>query len=377
MRLGAKWILPVGAPPIENGVIEVVGDTVVAVGRLSGVDRDLGEVVLLPGLINAHCHFDYTHFAGQVPFRDSFTDWIHDIVRLKAQQTTDNYRDGITAGIKLALQSGTTTVVNIECFPELAAEIPRTPLRIIWCSELIDLIHRQEIPDTSEGLSPHAPYTASAALYEQCVATRKLLTTHVAESVEEDEMFRQGRGSLYDACEKLGRPMTDCGHGDSPLKLLHAYGALGSRCLAVHANCVTGDDVRLLAATGTSVVHCPKTHRFFQRATPPLPALRHAGVNVCLGTDSLASNNTLDMFAEMRELASHFPDWQPAQILNLATINAARGINQSDRLGRIGVGTAADIIAVPLAGHTDPYAAVVFAEKSVTFMMINGKVVFG
>ena len=377
MRLGAKWVLPIGMPPVENGAVEVVGDTVVAVGRMSGVDRDLGGVVLLPGLINAHCHFDYTHFAGQVTFRDSFTDWIHEIVRLKARQTIGSYREGIAAGIQLALQSGTTTVVNIECFPELVPGIPITPLRIIWCPELIDLTHQQDIPKTSEGLSPHAPYTASATLYRQCVATGKLLTTHVAESVEEDEMFRQGRGNLYNACTEYGRPMTDCGRGCSPVKLLQDYGALGSKCLAVHANCVTADDVRLLAETGTSVVHCPKTHRYFRRTSPPLRALLHAGVNICLGTDSLASNDTLDMFAEMRELASHFSDWQPAQILNLATINAARGINQIGRLGRIGVGTAADLIAVPLAGHTDPYAAVVFAEKPVTFMMISGKIVLG
>ena len=372
MKLRAKWVLPVSAPPIENGVVEITGDTITAVGNLTGPARDLGDVVLLPGLINAHCHFDYTHLP--VPYRGSFTDWIRDIVALKAQQSPADYLAGIQAGMSLALQAGTTTVVNIECFPELIAQLPTTPLRVLWCPELIDLRQRVELPPIGKGLAPHAPYTASADLYRRCAQSGRFITTHVAESVEEDEMFRQGRGRLYDAFRERDRDMSDCG-SVGPVELLHRYGVLGRNCLAVHANCLTADDVRLLAATGTSVVHCPKTHRYFQRATPPLAELLQAGVNVCLGTDSLASNDTLNMFAEMQAVAQVFPDWLPARIVALATTNAATALNQSARLGRIAVGAAADLIAVPVNGHADPDAAVVFAEKPVTFMMINGKVV--
>jgi len=367
-------VLPVGAPPIENGVVELAGDTIVAVGQRSGPSRDLGDMVLLPGLINAHCHFDYSHMA--VPYGGSFTDWIRDIVALKAQQTPTDYLAGIQAGMDLALQAGTTTVVNIECFPELIDQLPVSPVRVIWCPELIDLTHHQELPAAGMGLSPHAPYTASADLYRQCAASGRFITTHVAESVEEDEMFRQGRGRLYDAFRERGRDMTDCGRV-GPVELLHSYGVLGRNCLAAHANCLTPDDVQVLAETRTSVVHCPKTHRYFRRAPAPLPALLAAGVNICLGTDSLASNTTLDMFAEMRELARVFPDWLPARIVALATTNAATALNQAARLGKIAVGAVADLIAVPVDGHTDPAAAVVFAEKPVTFIMINGKVVRG
>jgi len=372
MRLRAKWVLPVSAPPLENGVVEIAGDTITAVGQLAGADRDLGDVVLLPGLINAHCHLDYTHMP--VPYRGSFTDWIRDIVALKAQQTPADYLAGIQAGMQLALQAGTTTVVNIECFPELIAQLPALPLRVHWCPELIDLVQRQELPAEPNGLSPHAPYTASEELYRRCTQSGRFITTHVAESIEEDEMFRQGRGRLYDAFRERGRDMSDCGHV-GPVELLHRYGVLGRNCLAVHANCLTADDVRLLAETGTSVVHCPKTHRYFQRPPAPVPALLAAGVNVCLGTDSLASNDTLDMFAEMRELARVFPALLPAQLVAMATTNAAIALNQFARLGKIATGAMADLIAVPVNGHADPAAAVVAAEKAVAFMMINGKVV--
>ncbi len=364
--------MPVCSPPIENGVVEIAGDTITAVGQLAGANRDLGDVVLLPGLINAHCHFDYTHMP--VPYRASFADWIRDIVALKAQQTPADYLAGIQAGMQLALQAGTTTVVNIECFPELITQLPLSPLRMIWCQELIDSTRHQALPAVGMGLSPHAPYTVSAELYRRCAQSGRFITTHVAESGEEDEMFRQGRGRLYDAFHQSGRDMSDCGHG-GPVELLHNYGVLGRHCLAAHANCLTADDVRLLAETGTSVVHCPKTHRYFQRPPAPVPALLAAGVNVCLGTDSLASNDTLDMFAEMRELSRVFPALSPSQLVAMATTNAAIALNQSARLGKIAAGAVADLIAVPMTGHANPATAIVFGEKPVTFMLINGKVV--
>ena len=246
------------------------------------------------------------------------------------------------------------------------------PLRVLWCPELIDLVHRQELPAEPAGLSPHAPYTASAELYRRCAQSGRFITTHVAESVEEDEMFRHGRGRLYDAFRERGRDLSDCGR-IGPVELLHRYGVLGRHCLAVHANCLTADDVRLLAETGTSVVHCPKTHRYFCRPPAPLAALVGAGVNVCLGTDSLASNDTLDLLAEMREVARVCPDWLPARIVAFATTNAAAALQQAGRLGTLAAGAVADLIAVPVDGHADPNAAVVFAEKPVTYRMINGK----
>jgi cytosine/adenosine deaminase-related metal-dependent hydrolase len=168
--------------------------------------------------------------------------------------------------------------------------------------------------------------------------------------------------------------MSDCRHF-GPVHLLNEYGVLGTKCLAAHANVLTQADVQLLQATGTSVVHCPLAHRYFQRGVPRLPQWVERGINVCLGTDSLASNERLDLFAEMQEVARNFPRWSAAEILRLATVNAARALGAAGRWGELTPGAAADLIAVPLAGHVDPFEAVVFAETPVTFMMINGKVV--
>ena len=130
MILRAKWVLPADAPPIENGAVTVEGDSIVAVGPSTGEGRDLGEVVLAPGLINAHCHFDYPQ---TIPFRGKFADWIFDLVAWKKQQTEEGFRAAIAAGIQQALDAGTTTVVNIASLPALV--VP-SALRIIWCEEI-------------------------------------------------------------------------------------------------------------------------------------------------------------------------------------------------------------------------------------------------
>jgi cytosine/adenosine deaminase-related metal-dependent hydrolase len=383
MILRAKWVLPVNAPPIENGAVTVEGDTITAVGPAAGAGRDLGDVVLAPGLINAHCHFDYFQ---TIPYRGKFADWIFDLVAWKKQQTEADFLAGIQAGMQQALDAGTTTVVSIASFPALVAKLPATPLRVIWCEELVD-VRRPEPPQSLVeaalkrpgigGLSPHAPYTASAELYRLAAryarGHHRLFTTHLAESEEEDDMFRRGTGPLFDALKHAGREMSDC-RRVGPVHLLWDCEVLTPECLAAHANCLTEADVELLAKTGTHVAHCPVTHQFFRRAIPPVERLQHAGVNVCLGTDSLASGNSLSMFHQMREFSRMFPRWSAAEILRLATVNGAAALQQPGRLGQIAAGAAADLIAVPLAGNFDPYEAVVFNEQPVSFMMIQGKV---
>jgi cytosine/adenosine deaminase-related metal-dependent hydrolase len=218
-------------------------------------------------------------------------------------------------------------------------------------------------------LSPHAPYTASAALYRRAAAEARrrgwLLTTHVAESREEDEMLRHGTGPM---AEFFGR----AAEGVGAVEWLSRWDVLGTNCLAVHANHVTASEVELLAKSGTHVVHCPKSHRFFGREPVMWERWMKCGVNVCLGTDSLASNDSLDMFGEMRAVSG----LSPRQVLALATVNAAKALNRDGKLGRIAPGAWADLIAVPVAsGTADAHEAVVFAEKPVNFVMIGGKVV--
>ena len=345
MILRAKWVLPISAPLIEDGAVAVAGDKIVAVGphaevcaSQAGPVRDLGEVVLLPGLINAHCHLDYSCLHGEVPWHGSFTEWLLRLVALKRLKSAEDYQRGFRQGLEDLVQSGVTTVVNIESFPWLMDEFQEAPVRILWCLELLDAdrpgeaervlaeaeawLDQRAWVGQDYGFSPHAPYTTSAALYRLSAGAAQrrgvLLTTHLAESAEEDDMIRRGTGPMYDHFRRAGRDMTDCKHAGS-VQLLNGWQVLGPRCLAAHVNCVTPLDIRLLQQTGTHVVHCPKTHRFFHRDRPMLPAFWAAGINVCLGTDSAASNDRLNLFDEMRTLAHWSPELSAQRILELAT----------------------------------------------------------
>ena len=229
------------------------------------------------------------------------------------------------------------------------------------------------------GLSPHALYTASRSLYRAAASNTQshswLLTTHVAESDEEDAMFRRGTGPMYDYFLRLGRDMSDCKRG-GVARALAETGALGPNCLAVHVNHLTPSDAALLEQSGTHVVLCPRSHEFFKRRLPMLPMFQEQEINVCLGTDSLASNDQLNLFAEMQTLAHQFGQVSPECILQLVTTGAAKALNRSEKLGRLAAGAWADMIAVPqddAAG--DPYEAAVFSNKPICFSMVGGKAV--
>ena len=402
MILRAKCVLPMDQPLIEDGAVAIEGDTIVAVGKSaeiraahSGEVRDLGERVLAPGLINAHCHLDYTRLRGEVEFRGSFTEWILQLVAAKQLHPDKEYVGGIERGLDWLTRSGTTTIVNIESFPALIDQIPPPKLRVWWCLELMDFNRSEEAKAAATGalefiakhsvarggfgFSPHAPYTASGELYRLCAQYaygRNIpLTTHLAESEEEDEMMRRGTGHMYDYFTLAGRDMSDCKRA-GPTQLLSEYGVLGPHCIAAHVNYLTSVEVALLKQSGTHVVHCPKTHRFFNRGMPPLNIWKAHGINVCLGTDSMASNDNLSMLDEMQTLGQMFPHMSAEEILEFATVNAAKALNQREKLGKIAAGAWADLIAVPLeSAGSDPYEAVVYADKKVSFSMVGGEVV--
>jgi cytosine/adenosine deaminase-related metal-dependent hydrolase len=397
----ADVVLPMSSPPCTRGAVRVEGPQIVAVGSAAGLPPlpgeeviDLGAATLLPGLINAHCHLDYTRFRGAIPSKHSFTEWIKSINALRRSFTTKDYLESIAEGFDLLIRGGVTTVANIESFPELLPQLSVPPLRTWWFLELIDVRTRINEDDTLRGalsffdqhpdwlggfgLSPHAPYTASVDLYRLARSCGEkygmLSTTHIAESVEEHEMFSHGRGPLYDFTASLGRDNSDCGQG-SALSHLVEHGVIGGNCIVAHLNYLQDYDYEMIAGTGASVVHCPKCHTYFGHAPFPLRALQQAGVNICLGTDSLASNNQLDLRSEMRE-AQQFHGLGDREVLEMITLNAARALGQEGRLGRIAPGSLADLVAFRHGAddvEADPYRRVVQSRGEPSLLVVNGR----
>jgi cytosine/adenosine deaminase-related metal-dependent hydrolase len=299
----------------------------------------------------------------------------------------------------MLVRRGVTLVGDVEVLPELLPEVwDRTPLRGISFLEMTGVKSRRDpaaIVDEAVakaeslrhdrwcvGLSPHAPYSTVPALLQRSGEAARArgwrITTHVAESSEEYDMFMHARGPLYEWLARNERDMSDCG-GVSPVRHLERHGLLGDDVLVVHANVLHPQDAELLAQRGAHVVHCPRSHAYFDHRPFAWPGLERAGVNVCLGTDSLAtvhrrSELVLDLFAEMRALLAHSPGMTPETPVRLATVNGARALGCAGRAGVLAAGAWADAVAVPFAGGLEGTAeAVVQHTGDVVASMIAGK----
>ena len=398
MIIRARTVVTMDGAPIENGAVAVSGNQIADVGKFdqirarnAGEIVDLGEQALLPGLINAHCHLDYTCLRGKIPPQKSFADWIRAINAEKAKFSPADYLASINDGFAEAKRFGTTTIANLTAFPDLVPKIS-APIRTWWFAELIDVRapeRSNEIVDLAIGslksapnwgLAPHALFTASKNLYSHCeeVARREdiLLTTHLAESLEEMEMFRDASGPLYEFLKSIGRDMSDCGR-QTPLELF--LGAPGGRALphwiVSHLNELTESDFDLLERSERRfhVVHSPRSHDYFNHSRFRFEKLRALGFNICLGTDSLASNDSLSLFDEMRAFRRSEPGISPDKILKMVTVNPARALRQENTLGRIRRGFRADLLAVRCNERDTPFEQILEFDGSVDWIMVNGK----
>ncbi len=405
MLLRARFLATMtGSPPVEDagvlidheGAIMAAGGyaEVAAVTR-AGVERvDLGEVILLPGLINAHCHLDYTLMRGCIPRQRSFTAWIGEINRLKQSWTRDDFLASIQAGVAELRRFGTTTVCNLAAYPDLLRDLPPFPLRTWWMAEMIDLrapekaqeqvmaagalLEEERAKVAGVGLNPHAPYTASPGLYraaQEAAALRRdwLLTTHLAESRDEEAMFREQSGELATLLANLGRPVEErCG---SPLEIALEGGLIGPQWLLAHLNTLDEGDLARLAGSGPwKVVHCPRSHAFFEHPPFRWHELEAAGVVICVGTDSLASNDDLSLWAELRTLQRTVPGLTSESLMETVTVRAARALRQEGHLGVVAPGARADLIAVPYTGTAAGlFDALVATQDENLWMMIDGK----
>ncbi len=423
MIVRARTVVTMDRAPIENGAVAISGNRIIDLGsfdevkgRNSGEIVDLGDQALLPGLINAHCHLDYTCLRGKIPPQKSFADWIRAINAEKAKLSGADYLSSITEGFAEAKRFGTTTVANLTAFPELISQI-HSPIRTWWFAELIDVRSPEQAneivdlavesigkarpePVLSEvqggapnwGLAPHALFTASKNLYRRCEEVARhedvLLTTHLAESREEMEMFCDGSGPLYDFMKGIGRDMSDCSGmtplaafiGATPSASLRTGSdrALPTGWIVAHLNELAGSDFELLGRSTRKfhVVHSPRSHHYFAHSRFPFERLRALGFNICLATDSLASNESLSLFAEMRTFQRNEPGLLPDKIFEMVTVNPALALHQSHHggtLGRIRPGFQADLISIPCGGGTNLFEEIVAFAGPIDWMMVNGR----
>jgi cytosine/adenosine deaminase-related metal-dependent hydrolase len=410
MLLRARILLPISSPPIADGAVLISGNRVAALGRWRDFSHaaaepatDLGPVILMPGLVNAHCHLDYTDMAGQTAPKQ-FPDWIKGLLARKAAASYADYAQAWLRGAAMLLRTGVTTVGDIEAVPELLPDVwSSTPLRVGSFVEMTCVRSRRDPAAVAReaaakiaalrpergfvGLSPHALYSTTPDLLrasgELAARHHWRVAMHVAESIEEFEMCLHGRGHLFDWL-KSQRDMSDCGHG-TPVEQVRRCGLMGERFLAIHANYLQPADVETLGQTRSSVVHCPRSHAYFRHQPFLFNELAAARVNICLGTDSLASVTPtrtpgleLNLFTEMQTFAETNPGVTPSEIVRLATSNGARALGLQGSVGEMAQNSFADLITIPYSGKMEEAeSAVVQHRGDVNHSMIEGKWVDG
>jgi len=373
----ARFILAEPNLLLQNAVIYVS-----ASGRISGIEPwrnssanrnvrtvDWGSAVIMPGLINAHAHLELSALHDQLTRFSSFTDWISQLISRRRLWTAEDFMLSAANGALSALSSGTTFVGDITSsgvgwkatagiglrrvvFEEVLALEPDQAGRAMW--QLNSLL-KQTSPNSLlvHGISPHAPYSVSSELYARAAELsrkrRMLLATHLAETRGEVRLLKNGTGEFFDFL--VARELLPSGWRPpeiSPVQFLARLGALGPLSVLIHCNYIDADSIRTIKKAGSSVVYCPRSHAFFGHDKHPVRQLLDAGINVALGTDSLASNSSLSMLDEIRFLFKKRKDISPCEIIGMATQNGAAALDAGGSLGRLKRGYDADMAVLEL-----------------------------
>ncbi len=410
----ARWVLPIDQPPFEDGEVVVENGRIAAVRphvTPANECRDFGEAVLLPGLVNAHTHLEYTALRG---FLEDvlFFPWIRALTAAKASLDTDDWLWSARLGALESIAAGTTTLGDNTDAGVTMRVLSESGLRGIVYQELfgiddrepaapivealrakVDMHRRLSSDRVGVGVSPHAPYTIRPALFaalEAYVAAERLPTSiHVAESPAESLLTEQGAGAFAEMYARRG--ITWSVPCVSPTRYVSDQKALTCDTLAVHCVHQTPEDTALLAASGAAVIHCPKSNAKLGAGTAPLARwLRTEGLRVGLGTDSAVSNNTLDLWEEMRfallmarAVGEDAEAVTAHDVLCLATLGGAEAMGLAHQVGSLTPGKRADLIAVRLdrphaLPTTDPYAALVYSARAddVALTVCDGEVLY-
>ncbi|NNG17258.1 MAG: amidohydrolase family protein [Gemmatimonadales bacterium] len=385
-RLSAPWIYPVLGEPIRDGTVLIdESGHVVSIGPSAHVptapechQEHFPGAAIMPGLVNTHTHLELTGLEGQVPEED-FAAWIRHLRALKEERLSGQFLEAARRGVADCFASGVTTVADtgdsgavIQALAELGGS------GVVYqevfgphpdqCRDSLDHLQsrlaelrRFESSRIRLGVSPHAPYTVSEALYlavmELARAQDLPVAVHIAESPAEAEFLLQGTGAFADAWRGRQIPLPTR-LGRSPIVWLEACGVLAPGTLCIHAVQVDAGDIALLSRHGCAIAHCPGSNVRHGHGDAPLAAFLAAELRVGVGTDSVASVTRLDLLAEARS-ARKLAGLSAEASLALCTLEAARALGLDHEVGHLSAGGWGDATILDLG---DPSAEGALAE---------------
>jgi aminodeoxyfutalosine deaminase len=413
--LRARYVFPVAGAPIADGFVAIKADRIVSVGARPGEGevRDLGNVAILPGLVNAHTHLDFSDVTSPLgkPGK-SFVDWVGRAMAFR-RRAAKQVRQPVALGLQESLRYGVTTLGDIAQPGWPVSDITASPLSATVFQELIaptadrvdvamklarsHLRSGGSVGDRDEnarrtaagsdnganwqpGLSPHAPYTVHPDLLAGVVALSAAehvpLAMHLAESREELELLRHGTCPLRAFLEDLGAwDAAAIPVGTRPLDYLR-FLASAHRTLVIHGNYLDDEEIAFLgtSASRMTVVYCPRTHHWFAHDAYPLEKMLAAGVAVALGTDGRGSSPDLSLLAELRFAAQRHPTVGLDRLLQMGTILGAQALGWLSQIGTLEPGKQADltIVALPDRDAADPHELLFHSTERVVGCYCRG-----
>ena len=385
IRYRAAWVVPIAQPPLRDGWIAVDNGRVAACGARkpegeSSGDIELGDVAVLPGLVNAHTHLELSYLRDQVPPASQFVAWIRGVMAARRERPdpeAPEILDAVDRAIADAIASGTAVVGDISNTLVTMPRLMQSPLAAVVFYELIrfnvdtanadalvararaEIDARHPTDRVRASLAAHAPYSVAPALFR---AIKRAVdrdpaapsSVHLSEAAEEIEFIAHGTGPWRTLLEGLGvwderwsPPKV------SPVQYLDDAGFIDSRLLAVHGVQMTGADLERLASRGATLVTCPRSNGHTGAGAPPLDEFYNAGLRVAVGTDSLASAPDLNIFAELATMRALAPAIPAAALLESATRQGARALGFGGDYGTIEPGKRARLLAVSVPAATD------------------------
>ena len=384
----AAWVLPIAQPPVRDGGLLCERGRLLAIGpwpRIEGIARereragtpvawrDAGARAVLPGLVNAHTHLELGWLRGRLPAFATMPEWVQALVALRRREAADEVAAS-EAGVRECLACGTAAVGDVgntaaSCGPLAASRLQAVVFRELigfdppdpdaLVSRALHEAARDAAPNLRVTVSAHAPYSVAPGLFDAIrrhvlAGPAPVLAVHLAESAEESRLLADGSGPWRDLLEQVGTwtprwTPPRC----SPVRYLERLGWLVPGAVLVHMVQASEADLERVAAAGASIVTCPRSNERLRVGVPPVVAFLASGANVAVGTDSLASNDDLNVFGELaalRRLAPHVP---AARLLACATIGGARALRLDADLGTLEPGKRAAAIAVTVKAGDD------------------------
>jgi cytosine/adenosine deaminase-related metal-dependent hydrolase len=394
----AKWIVPVEGRPLDGGYLILRGPRILSVlPRWSGPAVDLGDVAIIPGLVNCHTHLEFSLLTEPLGPPRPMADWIRRVIAYR-QTAGKDVPAAIRAGITEAVQSGTTVLGDIATdgwMWEDYQQIQPAPTFAVF-QEFLGLTHQRVLQQETvserfllpailpplwiRGFSPHAPYSVHPALMDTIVRyaaehSQYHVAVHLAETLAERELLADDRGELRGLLDSLGIWSPGLFGGRSPLEWLQLLAEL-PRALVVHGNHLDADELRCLGQNPhLTLIYCPRTHAAAESGPHPWYDLLEMGGSVALGTDSRATNPDLSLWRELQFLASSGVRVPQHSLLRLGTLAGARALGLHDTHGSLVPGKQADAAVIELAdpAFQDPVFDILAPGNRVVGTLIAGE----